>query len=304
MNTPLVSVISPCYNGEKYIGRFLESILYQDYDNIELIVVDDGSTDNTLNEMYSYEPLFIKKGYKYTILSQRNQGQASAINLALPLVTGEYITWPDSDDILTKCSISSKVKYLTEHDTLNVVRSDVEYINENSSHLYYISDKYNLRAKNIFEDLIFENEVYLCPGGYMIRTSCFDKVIRNRRIINSKVGQNWQILLPICRDNDCGYLDKVTYRYVVREGSHSRSSVSYFQKRVKFEGHQSLLLEIIRTLGAVNYTDAIRQKYVKKFIYLAVDYGNFREAFTILRNNFSFYNVMYIVKAALNRYRK
>ena len=90
MEKGLVSVIVPCYNAEKYIGRFLDSILGQTYKKIQLIVVDDGSTDNTVNILKQYEKNMEKKDIKYIIIQQsKNQGQAAAVNEGLKFVKGE-----------------------------------------------------------------------------------------------------------------------------------------------------------------------------------------------------------------------
>ena len=94
----LVSIITPCFNGEKLIFRLLDSVLKQDYQQIEMIVVDDGSMDKSKDVILSYVDKFTNRGYKLCYLYQNNSGQASAINKALPLVKGEFIAWPDCDD--------------------------------------------------------------------------------------------------------------------------------------------------------------------------------------------------------------
>ena len=94
----LVSLITPCYNGEKHIGRLLNSILEQTYPNIEHYVIDDGSTDNTADVIKSYIEKYEAKGYSLTYVFQNNSGQSVAINNGLKLIKGEYLLWPDSDD--------------------------------------------------------------------------------------------------------------------------------------------------------------------------------------------------------------
>lgn len=89
--SPLVSIMTPCYNGEKFVGRYLDSVLAQTYDNIEVVLIDDGSTDNTAPIVKSYIPKFESKGYKLIYVYQENSGAASAINKAMPLVTGDFI---------------------------------------------------------------------------------------------------------------------------------------------------------------------------------------------------------------------
>ena len=109
----LVSIISPCYNGEKYLPYFLDSILNQTYNNIELLLVDDASTDNTLKVVNGYKEKFEARGYKLRIFSlEKNSGQAAAINRALTEYNGEYVEWMDSDDIFLPYAIEKKVDFL------------------------------------------------------------------------------------------------------------------------------------------------------------------------------------------------
>ena len=114
----MVSIMTPCYNGEKFVGRYLDSVLNQTYDNIEVVLVDDGSTDKTATVVKSYIPKFETKGYKLIYVYQENGGAASAISTAMPMVNGDFITWFDSDDFYTPDSIEKRVKFLQENDII------------------------------------------------------------------------------------------------------------------------------------------------------------------------------------------
>ena len=98
MTKPLVSIITPCYNGEAFLKRYFESILNQTYPNLELIFINDGSTYRTEEIALSYRERLEKRGITYIYEKQENAGQAAALNRGLKLFTGEYLTWPDSDD--------------------------------------------------------------------------------------------------------------------------------------------------------------------------------------------------------------
>lgn len=89
---PLVSIITPCYNGEKYLAKFLDSILAQTYNNLEFIFINDGSVDNTEAIFDSYKNKFEKRQIKYRYIKQVNQGQAAAVNAGLKIASGKYIT--------------------------------------------------------------------------------------------------------------------------------------------------------------------------------------------------------------------
>ena len=89
---PLVSVIVPIYNVENYLKKCIDSILCQTYSNLEIILVNDGSTDNSLEICNSY------KDDRIIILNKENGGLSSARNSGLEVMTGEYIFFLDSDD--------------------------------------------------------------------------------------------------------------------------------------------------------------------------------------------------------------
>ncbi len=94
---PLVSVIVPVYNVEKYLGECLDSILGQTYDNLQIICIDDASPDRSLEIIKDYAER--DKRIEYIALSQ-NKGVGNARNVGLSKVRGEYISWIDSDDVI------------------------------------------------------------------------------------------------------------------------------------------------------------------------------------------------------------
>lgn len=100
----LVSIIIPVYNGENTIDKAICSVLNQSYDNIELIIIDDGSTDNTFDIIKSY-----KNNNKIKLIRQSNKGQAAARNRGLDESSGGYILFLDSDDTLEKNTVETLV---------------------------------------------------------------------------------------------------------------------------------------------------------------------------------------------------
>ncbi|MES1981099.1 MAG: glycosyltransferase family A protein [Pseudomonadota bacterium] len=104
---PLVTAIIPAYNSELYIAEAINSVLQQDYPAIEIIVVDDGSADNTRNIVLGY-------GDKVRIFSQANKGQAAARNLGILQAHGKYVAFLDADDVWWSHKISYQVAELTK----------------------------------------------------------------------------------------------------------------------------------------------------------------------------------------------
>jgi glycosyltransferase involved in cell wall biosynthesis len=103
---PLVSILIPCYNSELWLAQTLESALGQTWSNIEVILVDDGSTDNSLSIAKSYESCTVK------VISQENQGASAARNRALKEAHGDFIQYLDADDLLALDKIERQLNIL------------------------------------------------------------------------------------------------------------------------------------------------------------------------------------------------
>ena len=112
-NKPLISVIVPVYNVEKYVGRCLTSIINQSYTNLEIIVVNDGSTDNSLSVCEAYAA----KDNRIKLITQENRGLSGARNTGLRHYTGEYVTFVDSDDWIHRSMIEFLYNVLMRYDS-------------------------------------------------------------------------------------------------------------------------------------------------------------------------------------------
>lgn len=125
---PLVSIITPCYNAEKYIAETIESVIDQSYQNWELIIVDDISTDKSIEiiDFYSKKDSRIK----YYILDEKG-GASIARNKAIMQSTGKYIAFLDSDDIWKKDKLKKQVDFMEENH-INFSYHNYELINEKS----------------------------------------------------------------------------------------------------------------------------------------------------------------------------
>jgi glycosyltransferase involved in cell wall biosynthesis/Flp pilus assembly protein TadD len=120
-----VSLIIPTYNRAEFLEEALESALKQTYKNIEIIVVDDGSTDNTPEILEKYKD-------KVKIVRQENWGVSRALNYGILASTGEYISWLSSDDVYTPEKIEKTIEELHKDPKLGMVYSDYYYIDDNS----------------------------------------------------------------------------------------------------------------------------------------------------------------------------
>lgn len=125
MSLKLVSVILPNYNGEKFLKESIKSVLEQSYSNVELIIVDDGSTDNSRNIIESFHDSRIK-----TIYLQKNGQICMALNMGLKAACGEYIARIDSDDIWERRKLEKQIQVLENDEQIGVCFSYVNLIND------------------------------------------------------------------------------------------------------------------------------------------------------------------------------
>ena len=118
-NQPLVSVIMPVYNAEKYVSEAIESVRNQSYENWELIIVDDGSTDRSPEIIDAYS----RKDPRIKSLHQKNQGVSMARNFALCQTHGEYVTFIDSDDVYHPDRLQRMVQIFEKYPNCDIVFS-------------------------------------------------------------------------------------------------------------------------------------------------------------------------------------
>lgn len=274
----LVSVISPCYNGEAFVARFLDNILEQNYPKIELIFINDGSSDKTEEIVKSYEEKYEKKGYDLVYIYQDNAGQAAAVNKGLKIFKGEYFMWMDSDDLLDADNIEKKVAFLEEHEDMDFVMCRGRVVLENAldKKIDELKRVQPQGEDNMFLDLIVEKNVVFPPGVYLVRKEAFLKVNPKRDINESRVGQNWQLLLPLAYSCKYGYIKEELFSYIVRDDSHSRQEKTLEQVLEKLKKHNDLLIQILKemNLDKSEYRKILDTKYIRKQFDAAYFYRN------------------------------
>lgn len=277
---PLVSILTPCYNGGAYVDRFFETVMAQTYPNIELIFVDDGSTDDTFDKAGAWRGRLEERGIAFKLLTHPNGGQASAINLGLPDVTGDYVTWPDSDDIMDSRNIEKKVEYLEAHPEKGLVVCDVIQVAESDLDTVIHRSVFDDSTPRIFDGLIREKAGYYCSdNAYLVRSDALFSVIGGRRIYESRSGQNWQLLFPLTYHYDCGFIHQDLVTYVVRDDSHSRSYVSLNDQLQRTYELEDIIEHVLPTMGMngkdfEHYMRFAKVKYLHQRFNIAIKMGD------------------------------
>ena len=241
---PPVTLVTPVFNAMPYFRDYLDCVLRQTWRPLELIIVDDGSNDGSWEHLTERLPDFERAGISARSLQIPHAGQAAAVNAALPLVSGEYLTWCDADDLLTPDSIEKKADFLTRYPGLGMVRSDGTVLDGDTGHRLSHSARTEDRfTQNIF-DALFRGTTYCYAGCYMVRTALLFACYPDRQIPLSPEGQNLQLLLPPASRSDCGFLPDALHIYCRRSGGHSSKKLSFRQACDRLE-HFSALRQAI-----------------------------------------------------------
>jgi glycosyltransferase involved in cell wall biosynthesis len=163
---PLVTIVTPTYNQAEYLGETIESVLAQDYPNIEYIVIDDGSTDRTRDVLKRYDG-------RIRWESQENMGQAATLNRGWAMGAGEIIGYLSSDDLLKPSAVSEAVRSLRGEPDLALAYPDFELVDPTGRHVRIMRSP-EFDYKNMIVDLIcypgpgafFPKDLFCATGGW------------------------------------------------------------------------------------------------------------------------------------------
>ena len=191
---PKVSVVIPCYNKAGYVGNLFNSIIAQKWNNIELIIVNDGSSDGTREVIEDWLPRFRWRGYGIVVVDQVNQGVAGAVLEGLKRITGEFICQVDADDELAPEYISTMAGWLDIHPEDKWV-----YCEYGSKHMDFgiMPEETYEKHKTLMEDFLLFKEPY-GVGVSMVRTSYADETrMLDNYVTEFRITQEPQFYLPL-----------------------------------------------------------------------------------------------------------
>lgn len=222
--SPKVSIIIPVYNCEKYIEEAINSAINQSYNNYEVLVVDDGSTDNTPQTLEKYKN-------SVTLLRQEKSGQASALNNGIRKATGEYIALLDSDDVCMPDRISKQAKYLDNNSDIALVYSNLCQIDSNGSIIREISTK---KFRHI--QLLQNN--YFARSSAMIRRKCLNTVGAFDE--ENSGNDDWDMWVRLSELYPMAGIDEVLIKYRI----HDHNTSANRPNRMNFERYTKMRLRI------------------------------------------------------------
>lgn len=131
MSKPLVSVVIPCYNHEDFVQASIQSVINQTYENIELIIIDDGSKDGSFAKIEEMTKLCEQRFVNFEFRSRPNKGLSATLNEAIEWCQGEYYSGIASDDVILSHKLKVQVEFLNSHHNVLAVFGGVQHIDEN-----------------------------------------------------------------------------------------------------------------------------------------------------------------------------
>ena len=186
---PIISIIIPCYNGEKYLRETLDCLQKQTIDAWECIVVNDGSTDGSLEIIKEYS----EKDSRYKYFDQPNQGPAAARNFAVNHASGVYVLPLDADDIIAPSYLEKAVSYLEIHTDTKLVYCKAHYFGEKNGP--FVLPEYS------YDRLIWENPIFC---SCVFRKSDFD-IVGGYDIQMKGALEDWEFLIRLLKESDKVY---------------------------------------------------------------------------------------------------
>ena len=215
-----VSVIVPAYNRSDLTVRTIKSILAQRYENTEILVVDDGSTDDTATKLDQF-------GRSIVYIYKKNGGACSARNLGIKNASGDYLAFLDCDDIYYHDKISKSVDYLESHPGCGFVQTAIYLIDNDDNIVGTHSPSLKLATGLIAERLILND--FINNPTVVVRKECFDKVgLFDESIF---MPADWDMWLRLSEEYQAGYIDEPLSGYRITEGY----TIRHLEKNLKEE---------------------------------------------------------------------
>lgn len=241
MREPIVSVVIPTYNRSAYLKEAVESVLAQSYINTEIIVVDDGSTDDTHSVIKSYNGRVI-------YIKQENNGPSSARNRGISIASGVFIAFLDSDDLWHRDKLEKQLGLFEKNDNIGLVASGHDVINNRSElinrYILGSSELHQLKNKQLYKN-------FFSTPSVIVRKTCFD----NAGLFNENLcfAEDWDMWLRILRISDVGIVNEPLV--IIRE--HSESLTREFSDR-NLSDWELVVTE--HCIGMEGFFDTLKQK--------------------------------------------
>jgi Glycosyl transferase family 2 len=233
MTTPIISVVMSVFNGERFLAEAVESILDQDFQDFEFIIIDDGSTDRSASILASHQD----RDARMRVFHEEHAGLVHSLNRGCELARGKYIARMDADDIASKNRLALQVDFMEAHQGIGVVGGSVEWINAAGESLYISTNP--AEDSEIKADLLLRRRCAFWHPTVVLRREVFARAGGYRCAVIG--AEDYDFWLRIAEDFQLANLETVLLKYRI----HS-SQVSIQQRMQQTRGTLAAQLAAMR----------------------------------------------------------
>ena len=274
----LLSIIVPVYNVEQYINRCIKSIVNQTYQNIEIILVDDGSTDSSGDLCDKWA----KADNRIVIVHKKNGGLSSARNAGIKIAKGDYLGFVDSDDYIEVDMYHQMIEAVVEHQKDTACCGRMLHIGDKKLKLEFCSDRTEtFDAQSAIREVLLLNKIDVSACDKIYKKQLFDKVLYPE----GRISEDAAVILEILSNsNGVVHIGHPCYHYVFREDSISKSEYNH----KKYDAY----INCITMSEFIEKEYPCLQKEIK--IYCTMITGALLQAMYVNRDNFVTYKSDYV----------
>lgn len=266
---PLVSVVIPCYNHEQFVQDAIQSVINQTYENIELIIIDDGSKDDSVLQIQGLITECENRFIRFEFRSRPNKGLSATLNEALEWCEGKYYSAIASDDQMLNDKTTIQLKFLENNNEFVAVFGGVQLINEKNMKL----DKWLKEDRSYnFEDIIMHRHELPAPTQ-MIRLNAIKEVggYAPKLFI-----EDWYMWLKLSENSNIHYISEVFSLYRQHDNNSSKRFDKMHQGRVEvlnFFKYHSSYKKAVENINWINTLESSKSykasnSQIDRFLYL------------------------------------
>ncbi len=258
---PLISICIPTHNRSDYLKEAIKVVLSQKYENYEIVIVDDGSTDNTKEVVESFNSKKIKYIYK------KNSGAPDTRNRCIDEANGDFILWLDDDDLLAENSINAYVQLLHNYPDADIIYGELKSFGKSDYHYKY-QDWYKNNSGMI--EFLFTGSP-IPHGGTLIRKRVYEEI--GNYDISFRRAHDYQFWsrVALAGKYNCKYLPEIVYYYRI----HNNNITGEINSSTDFSYESSILNSVVNKVGVerlfpgLNWIDNKKESYDTAFFNLS-----------------------------------
>lgn len=289
---PKISIIVPIYNSSKHLQKCISSILQQEYTNFEIILVDDGSTDNSSAICLKYA----SEDSRIKFFKQENKGAAAARNLGIEKAEGSFLGFVDSDDFIDR-DMYQKMIECQQTTSADIVKISNRDIFENGS-IIEKKESNNIKILNKNEEI---KNTFLTPSHFSLWKCLFrTELFQNLSIPQISNFEDIAIAIPLLQKaNKIVYINKALYNYRITSNSLSRKQISSLNRKLIKDEFEKIFEMYKKNHFLKKYLICILNRTLIEYIITLIKEQNYNNNKKIIRKEFLHYFPLFITTPCL-----